>query len=484
MPDTNASCVYWMQGSFRFQDNPALQYSLELACTQNLNLEILVVLLPSYLNLTANTSPFDFFREGLEELIQSFEEAGLSFHILEAETASPCDTILQALKALYASHLVCDRGILKDQRRWRSEVRAQISRDFPQLVYKEVDGASAFGVAELSDHQEWSARTLRSKVLKNLDRIPFDSCYFPKEIKSLLECQKSKPRMRLPQERDLDFQKQHSSKNRSFSGGESEAFNALDYFLRNKLRDYSLKRADAENDHSSRLSSWLHFGHLSPRCLIQKTLEYLETQGLFFSFTQNPRAPILRPKNLEDLFFSHDPKDPQMPQLKESAGAFFEQVLVRRELALNYCWYNRDYDSFEGIPAWAKKTLEDHRKDSRPYAYSKASFLNAQTHDPYWNACQRQLLKQGTIHNHLRMYWGKKVLEWSASPESAYEILVQLNDELALDGRDANGYTGIAWCFGTHDRPWAQRPITGSLRYMNAQGLKRKFDVDTWAKKQ
>jgi deoxyribodipyrimidine photo-lyase len=150
---------------------------------------------------------------------------------------------------------------------------------------------------------------------------------------------------------------------------------------------------------------------------------------------------------------------------------------------MNFAFYNKHYDSFSGLPAWAKKTLDEHRRDSREYLYSLDEFESARTHDEYWNAAQLEMIVTGKMHGYMRMYWGKKILEWSRSPEEALKIAVYLNDRYELDGRDPNGYAGIMWCLGKHDRAWAERKVMGKIRYMNDRGLRRKFDADNYVRK-
>jgi deoxyribodipyrimidine photo-lyase len=152
-------------------------------------------------------------------------------------------------------------------------------------------------------------------------------------------------------------------------------------------------------------------------------------------------------------------------------------LIVRRELGMNFVQFNDDYDDYNVLPAWAKKTLDKHKEDLRPYQYSLACLESAKTHDPYWNAAQQEMVGSGKMHNYMRMYWGKKILEWSASPEEAWEAALHLNNKYELDGRDPNSFAGIAWCFGKHDRPWGERPIFGTVRYMNSAGLERKFNM-------
>ncbi|HDR73143.1 MAG TPA: deoxyribodipyrimidine photolyase, partial [Methanoculleus sp.] len=160
-----------------------------------------------------------------------------------------------------------------------------------------------------------------------------------------------------------------------------------------------------------------------------------------------------------------------------------EELIVRRELAVNYVFYNPRYDSYEGLPDWARTTLAEHAADPREYRYSFEEFEQASTHDPYWNAAQLEMVHTGKMHGYMRMYWGKKILEWSETPERAFETALALNNRYELDGRDPNGYTGVAWCFGKHDRAWAERPVFGKVRYMNAAGLRRKFDADAYVEK-
>jgi len=163
--------------------------------------------------------------------------------------------------------------------------------------------------------------------------------------------------------------------------------------------------------------------------------------------------------------------------------AYLEELIVRRELAINYVYYNLQYDSFDGLPAWVKKTLRDHTGDERGYVYSMADMERAVTHDKYWNAAQREMIISGKMHSYMRMYWGKKIIEWTAAPEEAFRTSLYLNNKYELDGRDPNGFTGVAWCFGKHDRPWASRSIFGNIRYMNENGLRRKFDADLYVAK-
>ncbi|MFW5721799.1 MAG: deoxyribodipyrimidine photolyase, partial [Desulfohalobiaceae bacterium] len=165
--------------------------------------------------------------------------------------------------------------------------------------------------------------------------------------------------------------------------------------------------------------------------------------------------------------------------------AFLEELIVRRELSDNFCFYNPAHDSVDGFPEWAGKTLDAHRKDPREHVYSLEEFEQARTHDPLWNAAQMEMVTRGKMHGYMRMYWAKKILEWTASPEEAMDVAITLNDRWELDGRDSNGYTGIAWSIGgVHDRAWPERPVFGKIRFMNDRGCRRKFDVDAYIRRQ
>jgi deoxyribodipyrimidine photo-lyase len=229
----------------------------------------------------------------------------------------------------------------------------------------------------------------------------------------------------------------------SFQGGTQEARNHLEVFLEGKLDQFPELRNDPTLDYLSHMSPYLHFGQISPLFIALKASE-----------TKSP-----------------------------GTEAFLEELIVRRELSMNFVYYNKKYDLFEAVPEWAKKTLRAHKKDKRQYTYTLEELEPAKTHDPYWNAAQKEMVIKGKMHGYMRMYWGKKIIEWSRTPEGAFRSTLYLNNKYELDGRDPNGFTGVAWCFGKHDRPWGERPIFGNVRYMNDKGLRRKFDADGYVKR-
>lgn len=158
-------------------------------------------------------------------------------------------------------------------------------------------------------------------------------------------------------------------------------------------------------------------------------------------------------------------------------------MIIRRELSINFVFYNQHYDSPKGLPGWARETLAKHESDRKEYVYALGELERAATHDPYWNAAQLEMVVTGKMHGYMRMYWGKKILEWSGTVEDAYKAALYLNDKYELDGRDPNGYAGVAWCFGKHDQPWPERPVFGKVRYMNSNGLRRKFTIEEYVDK-
>ena len=190
-------------------------------------------------------------------------------------------------------------------------------------------------------------------------------------------------------------------------------------------------------------------------------------------------SPYLHFGQISPLYIAMEVLNSNSP----GTDAYIEELVIRRELSTNFVFYNENYSSFRCLPEWCRKTLKGHQNDTREYTYTLEEMERAYTHDPYWNTAQKEMIITGKMHGYMRMYWGKKILEWRNNPEEAYQTALYLNNKYELDGRDPNGYAGVAWCFGKHDRPWAERKVFGNIRYMNANGLKRKFDADQYIKK-
>jgi len=423
--------LYWMQSSQRTEYNHALEYSIIKANSLKKPIVVFFGLAENFPN--ANERNFSFMLEGLYEVKKSLKDRNINFVILKK---SPEEGAIEISNN--ASLVIVDKGYQRIERDWRKHVSNNIDCS---LI--EIETNTVVPVVEVSKKEEYAAATIRPKIKKILDQylISLESV---EPIKSSLSMDFGSLDIE-----DLDGLINSLKIDKSVGaspdlfGGTSEAKSNLDIFINKKLDRYDDLRNNPNLDYLSKMSPYLHFGQISPLYIALKIGQ-----------TESP-----------------------------GKDSYLEELIVRRELSMNYVYYNNSYDAFEGLPDWCKRTLDSHEKDSREYIYSLKDFENANTHDPYWNAAQNEMTHTGKMHGYMRMYWGKKVIEWSKSPKDAYKILIYLNDKYELDGRDANGYTGVAWCFGKHDRPWVERKIFGNVRYMNDKGLKRKFDPDAYAKK-
>ncbi len=258
---------------------------------------------------------------------------------------------------------------------------------------------------------------------------------------------------------------EHSVAPATTRGGHAHARERMKEFAKAKLSGYSERRNEPDVDGASGLSPYLHFGHIS----VHEVFSEIARQEKW-----KPDKLALRAKGSREGWWN----------MSANAEAFLDELITWREVGCNFCSHREDYASFESLPDWAQKTLEKHARDVRAHVYTLDEFESARTHDPLWNAAQTQLVREGRIHNYLRMLWGKKILEWSASPRDACETLIQLNNKYALDGRDPNSYSGIFWCLGRYDRPWGpERPIFGTIRYMSSENTARKFSVKKYLRK-
>lgn len=416
--------LYWMQASQRAHWNHALDFAINQANQLELPLVVFFGLTDRFPG--ANLRHYQFMLEGLKEVDATLQKMGIRFIL---EKISPEFGVVEMSRQ--AAMVVADRGYLNIQRFWRQWAAEQCHCSVAQ-----VESDAIIPIEEASDKEEYSAATLRRKIKAKLDDYltPVDN----REVKH------SSLAMDLPQppspELDIDNTVQPSP---HFKGGTSEALERLRHFLDTHIDHYPETRNDPNRDSVSHLSPYLHFGQISP------------------------------------LFIALETRQQSSP----GADAFLEELIVRRELAMNFVFYNRDYESFACLPDWAQKTLKRHQNDPRTAIYSPLQLERAQTHDPYWNAAQLEMVHTGKMHGYMRMYWGKKILEWVKTPELAFRYALYLNNKYELDGRDPNSFAGVAWCFGKHDRPWSERPIFGTIRYMNDAGLRRKFDADGYVKK-
>lgn len=239
-------------------------------------------------------------------------------------------------------------------------------------------------------------------------------------------------------------------------GGSAAALARWRIFQANGLEGYGEGRNHPDDDHSSGISPYLHFGHLSSQQVVHEILQ----------------ARIWSPDQLGKVTGAKE----GWWGLDAGSEGYLDQVITWRELGYGFCHHVRDYDRYDTLPDWARASLDLHADDQREHVYSVQQLANAETHDEVWNAAQRQLLREGVLHNYLRMLWGKRIMEWTRHPREAWDILIDLNNRYALDGRNPNSYSGIAWCFGRFDRPWGpERPIYGVIRYMSSANTVKKL---------
>ncbi|MDA0208247.1 MAG: deoxyribodipyrimidine photo-lyase [bacterium] len=420
--------VYWMDRDERYRHNHALLYAGAQAKEHNAPLVVVFNLVVDF--LSGGMRQFDFKRRGLRELQDTFIKHGIAFTILLTDD-SPRD-LLHFFQEVQAGMVVTDFSPLRIQRTWKRAVKKEL-----KIPFFEVDAHNIVPVWEVSEKKEFAAYTIRKKIHTQLPEFLVDYPRMP-EVKTI---RAPKTDWEAIQNVKLDGPDIVDT-----SSGERAAHNTLRRFIASRLDGYAEKRNDPNEEALSGLSPYLHYGQISPQYVA------LSVRGA--------NAPL------------------------NDREAFLEELIVRRELADNFCYYEPKYDAFEGFHEWARKSLDEHRKDKREYVYTRAQFEKAKTHDNLWNAAQREVVDTGKMHGYMRMYWAKKILEWTESPEDALKIAIYLNDKYELDGRDPNGYVGIAWSIGgVHDRAWNERPIFGKVRYMNANGAKRKFDTEGYIRR-
>jgi deoxyribodipyrimidine photo-lyase len=422
--------IYWMQSSHRTADNPALRYAIERADQANLPLIVYFGLDQTYPE--ANIRHFRFMVEGLAEVARSLESMGICF-VFRTEPPQKGACAL----ARDASLVVVDRGYLRPQ-----QAMYRFASENCRCPLVQVEGNVVVPVETASQKEEYSAATFRRRIGRRLDRFLHTVETGSPGRSSLaldLPTLAGETADAILSRLDLDRTVPPST---IFRGGNAEADRRFKEFVEKRLDGFGEDRNDPGGDGSSDMSPYLHFGQVSPvtlACLAQ------EHGG-------------------------------------QCTPAFLEELIVRRELAVNFVRYNGQYDSFASLPAWAQKTLILHQGDPREYGYLRAELERAATHDPYWNAAQQEMMATGKMQGYMRMYWGKKILEWNPSPQDAWASALYLNNKYEIDGRDPNGYAGVAWCFGKHDRPWGEREIFGTVRFMNARGLERKFSMGRYVK--
>ncbi|MGA9769759.1 MAG: deoxyribodipyrimidine photo-lyase [Blastocatellia bacterium] len=430
-PDGRA-VVYWMQRAQRGVDNMALDIAIEAANELRRPVAVFFGLHPKYPN--ANLRHYAFLIEGLAETIKRIERRGAAFIF----RPFPRHDLLRFCDEVKPCLVVGDENPLRAPESWRRSAAEKL-----RVPFWTVD-ADAIVPARIFEKEEYAARTLRPKINRVLEvfmhppKNPRARCPWRDDERPF-----SQPLDEAALLSNLPFNRSAQPVT-TFKGGTGEGLRRLRLFIKKGLAQYDTARNLPHLDATSALSAYLHFGHLSP---LRVALEI-----------RNADCP------------------------ETARQAYLEELIVRRELAINFVARNPNYDRLEGCPNWARTTLKDRARDERPHLYTEAQLESASTADALWNAAQTEMIRTGRMHGYLRMYWAKKILEWTRSAEVAFDIAVRLNDKYFLDGRDPNGYTGISWAIGgKHDRPWGpRRPVFGTVRYMSGAGMARKFDVKAY----
>ncbi len=423
--------VYRMQQAQRLDYNHALVYAIVRANLNNLPLLV-------HFSITkypeANLRHYHFMLTGLLELRKRLEILGIRMII---EVGDPIENTIRVCNT--AQELITDKGYLRIQRHWTDEITQRVN-----CSVTEIESDVLVPIETVSQKQEYSAATIRRKIHRLFDRFNIDCPVLPtlqnqSKIKLPYQFKEYDTIQEYLDQLDLDDSVSISP---FYLPSEKQAQLHLINFIDQGLKDYESKKNDPSLHGFSDMSPYLHFGQISSLYILRKIYE----SGI-------------------------------------SAESYIEELIIRRELAMNFVYFNKEYDSYSGLPLWSRKTLLAHQNDRRDAIYSIHELEAAQTHDKYWNSAQIEMVLTGKMHGYMRMYWGKKIIEWTNSPEEAYQFALYLNNKYELDGRDANGFTGVGWCFGLHDRPWKSRVIFGNVRYMNAKGLERKFNMEKYVNK-
>ena len=430
-PDPDGRCViYWMQRAQRAVDNPALDIAVRLG--NELRLPVVTFFGLNPFIERANGRHYRFLVEGLSDIVAGLRRRRVGFVLRRY----PDHRLLPLVDQVHPAIVVGDENPLRQTERWREQVGDDL-----RVPLWTVD-ADVVVPVKLQHKEHYAARTIRPRLLERLDAFltisknPVATIQWraPRGLTSL------EPSLRLLDRLPID---RSVSAITTMRGGTSEARRHLRAFVRTHLDRYARDRNHPELPGTSQLSPYLHFGHIGPR---EVGVAVRDSGG-------EPGA----------------------------VHAFLEQLIVRRELAVNFVTFNDKYDALAGCERWARQTLAAHRRDRRPYLYTEARLEAGDTHDPLWNAAQRQMVTAGWMHGYVRMYWAKKILDWTSSADEAFDIAVRLNDRYLLDGRDPNGYANIAWAIGgKHDRPWPPRPVFGSVRSMSYSSTVRKFDAERY----
>lgn len=431
-PLPGAKCVvYWMQRAMRIHDNPALDLAIDVANHLGLPVVVFFSVIPNYPN--ANLRHYHFMQQGLRDVEEDAGERGLGFILRRY----PDNSLEKFLEEVDAAMLIGDENPLREPERWRKVLARRLNLpywtiDADVVVPSAVFGRDYFLLQHMRLHLKAALPRFLIPSSNPMPKYPWRN---PKSL-----ARDSLAHDIIAGFKDLD---RTIGPVDTFTGGAHAARKHLHDFLSHGLKNYGENRNHPELKGTSRLSPYLHFGHIGPI-----------TIGLA----------------VEDAVAKGKASRP-------AADRFLEQVISWRELSILFVKYNENYDNWECAEPWARQTLIEHAADPRSHHYSFQQLERAETHDELWNAAQREMVETGWMHNYMRMFWAKMILAWAPDPARAYEWAVTLNDRYELDGRDPNGYQGIAWAIvGKHDRPWFNRPVFGLVRPMSGASTARKFD--------
>ena len=432
IPRSEGKCVvYWMQRAMRIHENPALDIAIDVANHLGLPVVVYFSVIPNYPN--ANVRHYHFMQQGLRDVETDAAERGVGFLLRR----HPDNSLEKFLEEVQAAILIGDENPCREPERWRKALARKLKLpywtvDADVVVPSAVFGRDYFLLQHMRPHLK---QALPRFLLPPANLKPQHPWRRPKNLDTC--------------SLDLDLTAGFKTLDRSigpvdtFTGGTHAALKHLKDFITHGLKDYDEKRNHPEIHSTSHLSPYLHFGNIGP-LTVALAVEQACAQG---------KAP------------------------GTACDRFLDQVIAWRELSVLFVKYNPNYDNWECAEPWARQTLVEHAADPRPYRYTFDRLERAETNDDLWNAAQRQMVTHGWMHNYMRMYWAKMILEWAPDPARAYEWAVILNDRYELDGRDPNGYQGIAWAVvGKHDRPWFNRSIFGLIRPMSGASAAKKFD--------
>lgn len=460
--------LYWMQTNRRFQFNYALEYAIGWA--NKLDKPLLIY---EGLNIDypwASDRIHTFIMEGMKENLDIALSKGLNFYSFVETEAGEGKGLIYAL-AEKACAVISDEFPVFIIREHNNKVGERL-----KVPYYTVDsnGLIPLGVTDKDPYSAYLFRKVMQKhfieaytnppkrnsldELENTDNIDLPGSFtekYPSAEKYLTDIEGTVAKL------DID----HSVAALDMIGTRKAALGMLGNFIAHGLMEYDDKRNHPDEKKTSRLSPWLHFGKISEYEIVQAVLDQQPEGWDLDNITPNGG------KN--SGFFNGDP----------NIESFLDEVITWREVGFHYAHHREDYDQFESLPDWVKKTTNEHKDDPREYIYSLEELEYSKTHDEIWNAAQTQLREEGIVHNYLRMLWGKKVIEWTKDYRTALDYLIHLNNKYAIDGRDPNSYSGIFWCFGRFDRAWQERDVFGKLRYMTSESTRKKVRLNQYLDK-